>query len=251
MSAWWRRWFGGGEPSPLPERWTGQLRQIPHSAYVPPALWPRYEARVGTFLRQKRFIACGGLQLEDSQRLAVAALACLLILREPDGVYPPLRRVLLYPDVFLVPQTEPDELGLVDDAPQARIGESWQRDRVILSWADVEAALAGDATNVVAHEFAHQLDDETPELSGAPALPEYARWAEVMQREYQRLRRHRRLPVLDPYGAESPEEFFGVVCEAFFQQPQALLRHHHELYELLRDYFLLDPASRLLWPDAA
>lgn len=251
MSGWWRRLFGAASTPALPMHLDEQLAAIPHGAYVPPALQARHRDKLERFLLGKRFIGCGGLQVQDEQRVAVASLACLLILREPQAVYPQLRSVLLYPDAFLVPQDEPDEFGLVDDEPQLQIGESWQRDRVILSWADVAAALDGDPGNVVAHEFAHQLDDETPGLQGAPALPDYQRWSRVMQAEYERLRRHRRPPVLDPYGAESPEEFFGVVCEAFLQRPQALRRHHAELYALLQDYFHLDPAAQALWPQAA
>jgi Mlc titration factor MtfA (ptsG expression regulator) len=48
--------------------------------------------------------------------------------------------------------------------------------------------------------------------------------------------------MLDPYGAESPGEFFGVVTEAFFQRPVELRRHHAELYRLLADFYRLDPA---------
>ncbi|MFP5307732.1 MAG: zinc-dependent peptidase, partial [Gammaproteobacteria bacterium] len=83
---------------------------------------------------------------------------------------------------------------------------------------------------------------------GAPLLSDYTRWSEVMTREFERLQRHRRPPVLDPYGAESPGEFFGVVTEAFFQRGPELRRHHAELYALLREYYRLDPAEQVLWP---
>lgn len=228
------------EPSP---GWRDELyRLVPQAAHVPPVLRPRYEAQVLAFLRGKRFIGCDGLVVDERMRLAVAGLACLLVLRDDAGLFPAVRSVLLYPDAFLVRHEEPDELGLVDDAPVEQIGESWQGDRVVLSWADVEAALAGDAVNVVVHEFAHQLDDENPWSEGAPRLEDYTEWAEVMRREYERLRRHRRPPVLDPYGATSPGEFFGVVSEAFVQRPRELRRHHAELYALLAAYYRLDPA---------
>ncbi|WP_028081243.1 zinc-dependent peptidase [Solimonas soli] len=232
----------------VPERWRERIAaRVPQAAYVPPALEALYAQRVQAFLRDKRFVGCDGFVVDDEHRLIVAGLVGLLLLRDDAEVFPPLRSVLLYPAAFLVPHDEPDELGLVDDEPVEQIGESWQGDRVILSWQDVEAALRGDAVNVVVHEFAHQLDDENPWSEGAPRLAEvgdYAAWSQVMQREYERLQRHRRPPVLDPYGAESPGEFFGVVSEAFFQQPQALRRHHAELYALLAAYYRLDPAAR-------
>jgi Mlc titration factor MtfA (ptsG expression regulator) len=228
-----------------PADWRERLwRDVPQAALVPPSLRGAYERRIENFLADKRFIGCGGLIVDDDMRIAVAALACLLVLRDDEALFPAVRSVLLYPDAFLVHHDEPDEFGLVDDEPVEQIGESWQGDRVVLSWADVEAALAGDAVNVVVHEFAHQLDDADPRTEGAPPLADYTRWATVMQREFERLQRHRRPPVFDPYGADSPGEFFGVVSEAFIQRPRETRRHHAELYALLAEYYRLDPAEQ-------
>ena len=212
------------------------LALLPVLAQLPAELRRRHGERVRAFLANKRFIGCDDLEVTDEMKLVVAGLACLLVLRRDAELFPAVKAVLLYPAAFLVPVNEPDEFGLVDDEPQERIGESWHGDRVILSWQDVQAALAGDGVNVVVHEFAHQLDDESP-FEGAPHLPNYERWSHVMQREFARLQRHRRPPVLDPYGAESPAEFFGVATEAFIQRGADLARHHAELYELLRDYY--------------
>ncbi|WP_348820429.1 M90 family metallopeptidase [Fontimonas sp. SYSU GA230001] len=231
-----------------PEGWRATLRtSVPQARLVPADLQALYERQVERFLREKRFVGCNGLVVDDEMRIAIAGLACLLVLRPQAGVFPLVHDVLIYPDRFFVTYGEPDELGLVSDDPVEQLGESWEGERVILSWADIDAALHGDEVNVVAHEFAHQLDDETPETEGAPALRDYTRWSEVMQREFKRLQRHRRPPVLDPYGAESPGEFFGVVTEAFFQRGVELRRHHAELYDLLRDYYRLDPAQQRLW----
>jgi Mlc titration factor MtfA (ptsG expression regulator) len=219
---------------------TELLTRLPVLAQLTPELRQRHAERVRAFLASKRFIGCDDLEVTDEMKLVVAGLACLLVLRADAQLFPAVKAVLLYPAAFLVPVNEPDEFGLVDDEPQERIGESWHGDRVILSWEDVQAALAGDGVNVVVHEFAHQLDDESP-FEGAPNLPRefngYERWSRVMQREYERLQRHRRPPVLDPYGAESPAEFFGVATEAFIQRGADLAQHHAELYELLRDYY--------------
>jgi len=244
---WWLlRPRGGDAIGGLPEHWQQKLSQrVPQAALVPAPLQPLYLSRVEDFLSHKRFVGCDGLQVDDDMRIAVAGLACLLLLRPDARLFPAVRSVLLYPDAFLVHHDEPDELGLVSDGPVEQIGESWDGDRVILSWADVQAALEGDEVNVVVHEFAHQLDDESQDVEGAPELRDYTRWSAVMQREYERLQRHRRPPVLDPYGAESPGEFFGVVTEAFFQRPVELRRHHAELYRLLADFYRLDPAPQI------
>lgn len=246
-----RKWRRRPPPLALPPDWRAVMQaRVPHLIWLTDAQREHHAHAVQALLTRVRFTGCGGFTLTDEVRIVIAALAALLVLRPGAAVYPALRAVLVYPEAFGVPQTEPDELGLVSDDPVEHIGESWSAERVVLSWADVEAALSGDATNVVVHEFAHQLDDETPDAEGAPPLHDYSRWSEVMTREFARLRRHRRPPVLDPYGAESPAEFFGVVTEAFFQRPQALRRHHAELYALLADYYRLDPAARPLFEDA-
>jgi MtfA peptidase len=234
-----------------PDGWRGRLDAlVPQTALVPAALRERYLSAIGRFLREKRFVGCDGLAITEDMRIAVAGLACLLVLRDGTQLFPMVRSVLLYPDRFYVRHEEPDELGLVSDEPVEQLGESWEGDRVILSWADVQAALDGDEVNVVLHEFAHQLDDESPDTEGAPVIRDYARWSEVMDREFKRLQRHRRPPVLDPYGAESPGEFFGVVTEAFFQRGPELARHHAELYALLRDYYGVETAGRVLWAES-
>lgn len=231
------------EALPEPAQWQALLdARLSQVARLSEAQRVQFHDHVARFLRDKRFVGCGGLEVSDEMRVLIAGMACLLILRPGAEVFPRLRDVLLYPGAFLVPVTEPDELGLVPDEPEERIGESWQDERVILSWADVEAALDGDEVNVVVHEFAHQLDDASEAGEGAPALADYTRWSAVMQAEFERLRRHRRPRVLDPYGAENPAEFFGVVTEAFFQRGSALAQHHPQLYALLRDYYGFDTA---------
>jgi Mlc titration factor MtfA (ptsG expression regulator) len=56
---------------------------------------------------------------------------------------------------------------------------------------------------------------------------------------------HRGLPtVINPYGLESPAEFFAVSVEAFFERAPELKARHPELYGLLASYFKQDPAAR-------
>lgn len=218
--------------------------RIAAAAWLSPVQRERWFLQVQRFRHGKRWLACGGHVLDEEQRLLIAGLACLLRLQdgaEHQPLFPEIRELLIYPEAFLVPplhEALEDGLELVDDAPDARIGEQGPG-QVVLSWADVEAALAGDPVNVVVHEFAHALDEENPAGEGAPPMPRElaAEWAEVMGAEYARLQRHRRPPVLDKYGAQSPGEFFGVVSEAYFQQPAALRRHHPALFDLLQRYY--------------
>jgi Mlc titration factor MtfA (ptsG expression regulator) len=50
--------------------------------------------------------------------------------------------------------------------------------------------------------------------------------------------------LLDPYGAESVDEFFAVASEVFFVAPGQLQLEHPQLYALLAGYYRQDPARR-------
>lgn len=223
-------------PAELPPTWQALLRaRLPHYLRLAPELRQRFDHKLRRFLDEKRFYGCNDLQVTEEMRVLIAGMACLLILRPGAPVYPQLRSILVYPTAFWVRHQEPDEIGLVYNDEVLQVGESQDWGRVVLSWEDIESALAGDEVNVAVHEFAHQLDDG----QGAPRLEDYRRWSRIMQKAYDELC-ERGSPVLDDYGTEGPAEFFAVASEAYFQRGAELRRHHPELYRLLRDYYLLD-----------
>jgi MtfA peptidase len=49
--------------------------------------------------------------------------------------------------------------------------------------------------------------------------------------------------LLNPYGLESPAEFFAVASECFFERPRAMSSRLPALYGILSDFYKLDPAS--------
>jgi len=84
-------------------------------------------------------------------------------------------------------------------------------------------------------------------FGGTPAGLDQAltqRWEAIVEVEMERLLHGQSL--LDPYGAKDPTEFFAVSVEFFFERPQAMRRHHGELYQVLSSYFQQDPAA---WDD--
>ena len=130
-------------------------------------------------------------------------------------------------------------------------GESWQQGQVILSWDDVlsGAAVPDDGRNVVIHEFAHQLDQETGHANGAPFLggrEQYRTWAQTMNAEFEGLRAQLAQgaqSLIDPYAATDPAEFFAVLSELFFELPAPLAIAHPALYEELLRYYRVDPRA--------
>ncbi len=80
---------------------------------------------------------------------------------------------MVYPDAFKVQHERTMGDGTVQVQHRALAGESWVRGHVILSWAEVVAGAAdrADGRNVVAHEFAHQIDQDTGHAYGRPWQP--------------------------------------------------------------------------------
>jgi Mlc titration factor MtfA (ptsG expression regulator) len=237
---------------PFPEPWRGFIeRNVPYVASLPA---PDREALIGdvqVFLAEKHFEGCGGLSMSDEIRVTVAAQACILLLHRETEYYPNLVSILVYPTTYLVPGGRPTADGMIDEGPQARLGESWARDVVVLAWDSVLSGAADvhDGQNVVLHEFAHQLDQEDGHGDGVPVLPRrsmYLAWARVLGHDYTQLvsdLQHRHRDLIDQYGATNPAEFFAVVTETFFEKPRQLLAKHPALYLQLKEFYCQDPAA--------
>ncbi len=242
---------------PMPAAWRVILaRNIPIYASMSDELQHQLHKLVQQFLFQKKFVGCAGLDIDDTMRVTIAGQACLLLLNRPTRVYPDLTTILVYPSAFLVPRKHVDEAGVVTEARQDLLGESWGDGRVILSWDHIQRG-AGDWTdgqNVVLHEFAHQLDSESGSNNGAPYLgseTNYRSWSDVLARDYASLRTdamYRQQSVMDHYGATSPAEFFAVATETFFEKPWQLAARHPALFAELFKYYRVDPRAWLPEP---
>jgi Mlc titration factor MtfA (ptsG expression regulator) len=73
-----------------------------------------------------------------------------------------------------------------------------------------------------------------------------ARWARVLSAEFEALRQSvldGRHMLFSSYGASDPAEFFAVISEVFFEQPGSLAEGHGELYQVLSEFYRVDPLS--------
>ncbi|MEX0617350.1 MAG: M90 family metallopeptidase [Pseudohongiellaceae bacterium] len=237
---------------PVPESWLNIVRRrLPYYDRLPAGTQRQLWANIRMFLADKRFVGCAGQSVDDEIRVTIAAQACLLLLNRPTSCYRELRSILIYPSTFVATRDERDELGLVSTTHTALLGESWDHGKVVLAWDSVENGVLDlrDGYNVVLHEFAHQLDHESGTTNGAPILNsrgDYVDWSRVLAGEFallqQAVERHEPT-VLDAYGATDPAEFFAVATETFFEKPAELKERHPTLYQELKDYYCVDPAS--------
>ena len=204
------------------------------------------------FLAEKKFEGCGGLEINDEIRVTIAAQACLLLLHRKSSYYPSLKTILVYPSSYLAknPYDSKDH--------SHRLGESWQYGPVVLAWDSSKRGgkNAFDGSNVVIHEFAHQLDQMDGVADGSPTLGKdeeiekrklkYRSWALVFTKEFESFQNKAtkgKKTVIDHYGATNPAEFFATATEAFFEKPKQLKKKRPELYKELRSYYKQDPAA--------
>ncbi|ASD66354.1 M90 family metallopeptidase [Pseudoalteromonas piscicida] len=207
------------------------------------------EKHIVWFLGEKRVLGRDGLTVSRPMTLIIAADACLLVLKQAWPLYPNVKEILLYPSSYYAPQTSRDGAGLVSFHQTVRQGESWPGGTLVLSWHDVLEGnrLPEDGHNLVFHEFAHQLDQQTGATNGTPALPEgmnYQDWGRVLSKAYQHLKMQLsyNMPhAIHSYGATNEAEFFAVVTETFIEKPYELRQENPELYNLLKDYYQFEP----------
>lgn len=257
ISHWWRSLRQRREAAVLRRRavpdalWHVTLARLPFLAHRSEEDLAALRRMTSLFLDGKEFSGAGGLEVSDEMAVAIAAQACLPVLRLGLGAYHRFVGIVVHPAEVSVAREVTDHAGVVHRYDEVLAGEAMAGGPMMLSWADVMAAGTADgpAYNVVIHEFAHVLDLADGVADGMPPQPSARaaqHWQEVLLPEFDRFAERAACgyeTVIDPYGAQSPDEFFAVAVEAFFVAPQALKEEQPALYRLFSSYFRQDPAA--------
>jgi Mlc titration factor MtfA (ptsG expression regulator) len=203
---------------------------------LPSDLKTKLEGLMHVFLHEVAFEVKGFDKVTEEMRICVAAEACVLILNRGYDSYSQLRRVTISKDAL------------------KRDGEEWGgwagRHDVDLHW---NACLTGmkwgnDNYNIILHEFAHVLDQaDDAQAQSIPVAGDSAdrvKWEELLKREYPRLKaahKARRAHAITEYALSTEAEFFSCATESFFERPKELKKYNPEIYDILQDYYGLDP----------
>lgn len=221
----WRR-----TPTPLDDAlWNNVSQGCPWLLALAPERSWRLRELAALFLQRKTITPVAGLELDEAQRLLLAALCCLpLIEFGAEGLHG-WSELVVYPEAFRVRHSHLDAAGILHEWDDELIGEAWGSGPLILSWADVQADIADPQAGfcVAIHEMAHKIDVLDGAMDGTPPLPHawQKQWAQDFQQCYDRFCEQVDAGVetaLDPYAAEAPEEFFAVVSEYHFSAPHLL-----------------------------
>ncbi len=246
-----RRALERGHANSPPDLWARVIVSLPLLDGLDAGELSKLRDLAVLFLQAKTLELAQGAQIDETTRLALALQASLPVLELGLQWYRGWHAIILYPDEFVPTREVVGEDGIVwiDDGPKS--GEAWERGPVIVSLADARAGATRDGYNVVIHELAHKLDMRDGRANGHPPLHSdmsHARWASELSRAYDDLCRHIDAgdeTLIDPYGGESPAEFFAVCSEAFFEIPDVLQDQYPEVYAQLRQFYRQDPALRL------
>lgn len=206
------------------------------------------------FLSAKEFHGVGGFQVSDEVAVAVAAQACLPVLRLGLAWYDGFVGIVMHEGEVVAQRSVQDEDGVVHEYDEELAGEAMEGGPLMLAWTAIatspDPAQFGpdEVFNVVIHEFAHVIDMRDGLADGVPPLEGEARerWITVIDAEWERFCARvdaGEETLIDPYGAEAVEEFFAVAVEAFFVAPAAMRAEEPALYALLAGFFRQDPAA--------
>lgn len=151
---------------------------------LPGELQKKLSGLVNSFINEKTFTGCQGLELTREMKIIIGAQACLLLLNnKTQPWYKKLHTVLVYPSAYKVKSRVLNEQGFYEKLDSVRLGESWGGGTIVLSWSHSKHGAVNyeDGHNVVIHEFAHQLDQSDGAGDGIPTLENqacYSSWGE-------------------------------------------------------------------------
>ena len=229
--------------APFPASWRQILSEkVDFYAQLSDAEKLRFEADTLQFL-DKISITGIDTEVDDTDKLLVAASAVIPLFGFPGWSYYNLNEVLLYDAPFNHDyETEQGRarniLGMVGSGSMNRM--------MILSKPDLHEGFDEQRShhNVGIHEFVHLLDKADGATDGLPEAliqqPFLIPWVKLMHREIAAIKAGR--STIDVYGSTNEAEFFSVVSEYFFKQPERLKKNHPELFDLLERVFRQDLA---------
>jgi MtfA peptidase len=199
---------------------------------------------------EKSWEAVKDFEVTDEVKLTIAATASLLTLGLKEPFYfDRVSTILVHPD--LIENRAVQQGRLVSHETAYYSGLAWQGGPLVFSWRDAlrGASQPGDGRNVIIHEFIHHIDGLDGEMGGMPIISSESlrhRWDDVFQQRFTELNEdldHGREPRIDAYAATNLAEFFAVSGENFFDSPSRLKKNLPDVYDLLCEYFDIDPVQ--------
>lgn len=197
----------------------------------------KFEDRLQRFLSGVR-ITGANAEVEDLDRVLIAAGAIIPVFYIPDWEYINLHEVLVYPGNF---NRDFDQHG-AERSISGMVGTGALQNSMILSKWELRQGFINrrENRNTALHEFIHLIDKMDGTMDGVPELllPRryIAQWQQLMEFTMQEIRRGQ--SDIDAYAATGASECFAVVAEYFFEQPELFRQIHPQLNEMMERVFV-------------
>ena len=230
----------------FPKHWKPILqKEVPFYNALSTEEKARFEFKISEFLLNCRVTGIE-TEIDDSDRLLVAASAVIPIFAFPNWKYSNISEVLIYPKMFNQEfETEGDERNVL-----GMVGNGYMNGMMILSKPALRHGFKNesDKKNTAIHEFVHLIDKMDGTIDGIPSVlleRQYTiPWMDLMNQKIEEI--YEGESDINPYGGTNRAEFFSVVSEYFFERPKLLEKNHPKLYALLEEIFDHDMAERNL-----
>lgn len=227
----------GGELIPLPENFKEILNDyVKFYRQLDETGKEKFEKRIQHFLSSVQITGVNA-EVEDLDRLLIAAGAIIPVYYYPDWQYVNLHEVLFYPGTFNMDFDQ----GGQERSITGMVGSgAMQHVMIITKWQLRQGFLnENDAHNTAIHEFVHLIDKMDGTMDGIPEIileRKYVQqWKNMMDATIQQMKISG--SDIDMYGATNPIEFFAVISEYFFKQPDLVQINHPDLFEMLEKIY--------------
>ncbi|MBU8891787.1 MAG: zinc-dependent peptidase [Bacteroidales bacterium] len=204
----------------------------------------QFEFKIHEFLINCRITGVE-TDVDEKDRVLVAASAIIPIFAFPNWQYFNLNEVLLYPGLFNQKfNTDGEKRSIA-----GMVGTGYMEGKMILSKRALHHGFRNetDKKNTAIHEFVHLIDKADGNIDGIPALlleKQYTiPWIDLIQKKIEEI--YDGESDINPYGATNKTEFFAVISEYFFERPKLLKQKHPKIYTLLEEIFDQKMARKL------
>jgi len=231
--------------APFPAKYEAILQKIPLYAKLDAKEKQQIQKSILIFIHTKEFTGVN-IEVTDEMRVVIAFHACILLLNAViRSCYENLATVLIYSHTIVAKQVS-NNGGIFTKGDFLLEGQS-ASDTVVIAWNDAKKdAYHIHNDNVIIHEFTHELDFLDGSADGTPPLPDskYHEWAKTLSSEFNKLsevalknRNWGDYKLIGAYAATNEAEFFAVLTERYFENPEALKKHFPDLFKELNSFY--------------
>ncbi len=236
---------------PFDKQYEVILNRTPHYYRLAADDKLKLQRSILVFIHTKEFIGIG-LVVSIEMKVLIAFYACLLLIHKAtENCYDNLKTIIIYPHSVMTKQIR--SYGGIYTKEEFMIQGQSVNDTVVITWHEAKKeSYQMRHNNIIIHEFAHEIDFMDGEIDGVPPIEQskYDAWVNILYKEFNALntiavknRDWGKYKLLGAYAATNEAEFFAVVTERFFESPVSLKFHFPELYNELKDFYLIDTAD--------